>query len=77
MTRKEQRKVVLEGMKQNKAYSYLMLLALVSVAGLQAWRTLFNNFAVDEVSLGGLAVGTIQSVRELPGLLTFLVVFFL
>ncbi|MEA1873576.1 MAG: MFS transporter [Bacteroidota bacterium] len=77
MTQKEQRKALLHTMKQNQAYPFLILLALVSVAGLQAWRTLFNNFAVDEVFLNGLDVGTIQAVRELPGFLTFLVIYVL
>lgn len=77
MTEKEQRKVLLQTMKQNQAYPFLLLLALVSVAGLQAWRTMFNNFAVDEVLMDGLGVGLTQSIRELPGFLTFLVVYFL
>jgi MFS family permease len=77
MTEREQRKILLTGMRKNQAYPFLILLALVSVAGLQAWRTLFNNFAVDEVLLNGLDVGTIQAVRELPGFLTFLVVYVL
>ena len=77
MTEKEQRKALLQGMRQNQAYPFLLLLALVSVAGLQAWRTMFNNFAVDEVMMDGLGVGLTQSVRELPGFLTFLVVYFL
>ncbi len=77
MTEKEQRKTLFQTIKQNQAYPFLLLLALVSVAGLQAWRTLFNNFAVDEVLLDGLDVGAIQAVRELPGFLTFLVVYVL
>jgi len=77
MTESQQRKILLTGMRKNHAYPFLILLALVSVAGLQAWRTLFNNFAVDEVLLNGLDVGTIQAVRELPGFLTFLVVYVL
>lgn len=77
MTEKEQRKALLQTMKQNQAYPFLLLLALVSVAGLQAWRTMFNNFAVDEVLMDGLGVGLTQSIRELPGFLTFLVVYFL
>jgi hypothetical protein len=77
MTEKEQRKILLSEMSHNQAYPFLIILALVSVAGLQAWRTIFNNFAVDEVFLNGFDVGLIQSVRELPGFLTFLVVYLL
>jgi hypothetical protein len=37
--------------------------------------TLFNNFAVEVVTLEGYQIGFIQSVREIPGFLAFLVVF--
>jgi hypothetical protein len=43
--------------------------------GLQAWHTLFNNFAVDIVGLDGHHIGIIQSVREIPGFLALLAVF--
>ena len=43
--------------------------------GLQAWRTLFNNFAVEVAGLNGQYVGMIQSVREIPGFLALLTVF--
>ncbi len=33
------------------------------------WQTLFNNFAVEQVNVGPGAMGIIQSVREIPGLL--------
>ncbi len=77
MTAKQERKAIFKSMVQNQAYSFLILLALVSVAGLQSWRTMFNNFAVDEVFINGFGVGLTQSVRELPGFLTFLVVYLL
>ncbi len=43
--------------------------------GLQAWRTLFNNFAVEVAGLNGQYVGMIQSVREIPGFLALLTIF--
>lgn len=58
-------------------YGYLLLLAVVAATGLQGWRTLFNNFAVDEIGLNGFQVGAIQSVREIPGFLALLVIFLL
>jgi len=58
-------------------YSYLMLLTIASAVSLQGWNTLFNNFAVDNAGLNGFHVGTIQSVREIPGLISLLVVFVL
>ena len=62
---------------QNKMYRYLVILTIASTIGLQSWLTLFNNFAVEVVSLEGNQVGLIQSVREVPGFLAFLVVYVL
>ena len=61
--------------KQNKMYRYLVLLTISSTLGLEAWLTLFNNFAVEVVGLEGNHIGIIQSIREIPGFMTFLVVF--
>lgn len=58
-------------------YKYLLLLVIAATAGHQGWRTLFNNFAVDEVGINGFQMGVIQSVREMPGFLTFLVIYIL
>jgi len=63
--------------KQNKMYRYLIVLTISSTLGLEAWLTLFNNFAVEAVGLEGSHIGIIQSIREIPGFLTFLVVFVL
>jgi hypothetical protein len=61
--------------KKNPMYRYLMVLTISSTAGLQAWQTLFNNFAVDVAGLNGNHVGMIQSIREIPGFLALLVVY--
>ena len=58
-------------------YRYLVLLTISSTLGLEAWLILFNNFAVEAVGLEGNHIGIIQSIREIPGFLTFLVVFVL
>lgn len=50
-------------------------MSVASTVGLQVWRTLFNNFAVDVVGLEGNHIGMIQSVREIPGFLALLVVY--
>jgi hypothetical protein len=63
--------------KQNKMYRYLVLLTISSTLGLEAWLILFNNFAVEAVGLEGSHIGIIQSIREIPGFLTFLIVFVL
>ena len=62
---------------QKPMYRFLMVLTISSTIGLQAWTTLFNNFAVEQVGLTGNQVGVIQSVREIPGFLTLLAVFFM
>lgn len=62
-------------MKQDKMLRYLVVLTVCSTLGLEAWLTLFNNFSVEAVGLEGRHVGMIQSIREIPGFLTFLVVF--
>ena len=56
-------------------FRFLMVLTISSTIGLQAWVTLFNNFAVETVGLTGKEVGVIQSVREIPGFLTLLAIF--
>ena len=58
-------------------YRFLVLLTISSTLGLEAWLILFNNFAVEAVGLEGSHIGIIQSIREIPGFLTFLVVFVL
>ncbi|MBW1782555.1 MAG: MFS transporter [Deltaproteobacteria bacterium] len=60
---------------QNPMFRFLMVLSICSTVGLQAWLTLFNNFAVEEIGFTGRQVGVIQSVREIPGFLTLLAVF--
>jgi hypothetical protein len=56
-------------------YRFLVVLTISSSLGLQAWLLLFNNFAVENAGLEGNHIGMIQSVREVPGFLTFLAVF--
>lgn len=65
----------MEHVKKNPMYSYLVVLTIGSTVGLQAWSTLFNNFAVEVAQLDGDGIGLIQSIREIPGLLALLAVF--
>jgi hypothetical protein len=58
-------------------YRFLIVLTISSTIGLQAWRTLFNNFAVEAAGLDGQQIGIIQSVREIPGFLALLAVYVL
>jgi len=65
----------MNSIKQKPIYLFLMVLTISSTIGLQAWRTLFNNFAVEVVNLEGNNIGMIQSIREIPGFLALLVVY--
>ena len=61
----------------NPMYYFLFVLTIAATAGLQGWRTLFNNFAVEICNLNGYHIGVIQSFREIPGFLSLLVIYIL
>jgi len=61
--------------EQKPILRFLFVLTTASVVGLQTWMILFNNFAVEVVELNGRHIGTIQSVREIPGFLALLAVY--
>lgn len=65
----------MKNIKKNLMYRYLMVLTISASVGLQAWRTIFNNFAVEVAGLEGKHIGIIQSIREVPGFLALLTVF--
>jgi predicted MFS family arabinose efflux permease len=41
--------------------------------GFRLWQSMFNNFAVEELGVRADQMGLIQAIREVPGLLAFLV----
>ncbi|MCB1549119.1 MAG: MFS transporter [Hyphomicrobiaceae bacterium] len=55
----------------------LILMAVANQISHQTWHTLVNNFAINAVSFTGREIGILQSVREIPGFLSFGVVFVL
>lgn len=61
----------------SRMYIFLLLLTIASVGGLQGWRTCINNFAVEVAGLNGFDFGVVQSVREIPGFLSLLVIYLL
>ena len=65
----------MKAVENNPMYRYLMVLTIASMLGLQTWRTLINNFAVDVAFLEGNHIGMIQAVREIPGFLALLAIF--
>ena len=56
-------------------FRFLAVLTVANAVGFQSWLTLFNNFSVEVAGLLGNQVGVIQSVREIPGFLTFGAIF--
>ncbi len=52
----------------------LMLMAVAMQLSHQTWFTLLNNFAIDRVGFTGREIGILQSIREIPGFLSFAVV---
>lgn len=67
--------VTMKAVQKDPMYRYLIVLTISATVGLQAWRTLFNNFAVEIAGLTGNHIGFIQSAREVPGFLTLLVIY--
>ena len=56
---------------------FLLISTIASTAGVQAWQTLINNFAVETAHLGADQIGFVQSIREVPGFLSMLVIYVL
>jgi len=55
-------------------YLFLLILNIAAYVGLQSWRSMFNNFAVEMGNIDGYQMGIIQSLREVPGFLALLVI---
>ncbi|MYL83929.1 MFS transporter [Desulfovibrio aerotolerans] len=56
---------------------FLLVSTIATTAGLQAWQTLINNFAVEAAHLSAGQLGFVQSIREVPGFLSMLVIYVL
>jgi hypothetical protein len=65
----------MERLEKKPMYAYLMILVICSSAGLQGWMALFTNFAKEVVGVNGFQIGVAQAVREIPGFLTFMVMY--
>jgi hypothetical protein len=64
-------------MKARPIYGYLRLLTLAQAAAFQGWNAMYVNFAVEIAQITGQENGIVQSIREIPGLLSFGVVLIL
>ena len=57
---------------------FLLLITAVAVPlSFATWQALLNNFSIERAAFGGAEMGILQSLREVPGFLAFLVVFLL
>ena len=62
--------------EQNRGlFIYLVVSSFLLNFGHRVWQAMFNNYAVEKIGVGPEAIGWIQSVRELPGLMAFLLAF--
>ncbi|WP_390902298.1 MFS transporter [Vibrio rhizosphaerae] len=61
---------------QSPTHFLLMVSVIVPIA-FSSWTALLNNFAIEKAQFNGADIGILQSVREIPGLLAFTVVFIL
>ena len=55
----------------------LYLLASATPIAFTAWMSLLNNFVIEVAHFDGEKIGLLQSLREVPGLLAFTIVFVL
>ncbi|MBM3502567.1 MAG: MFS transporter [Alphaproteobacteria bacterium] len=55
----------------------LLLMATATPLAFSVWQALLNNFAVERAAFTGVEMGILQSIREVPGFLSFAVVFLL
>jgi hypothetical protein len=51
-------------------YLYLLALTFAQAVAFLGWTSLFTNFAVEKAGFTGADIGIINSVREIPGLLS-------
>jgi hypothetical protein len=67
----------IQELKARPIYGYLKYLTLAQAAAFQGWTALYANFAVEIARINGQENGVVQSIKELPGLLSIGLVLFL
>ncbi len=55
----------------------LFVMAAAMPLSMGTWTALINNFAIEHAAFNGADIGILQSLREIPGFLSFAVVFLL
>jgi len=53
----------------------LVVMAIAMPLTFSIWRTMLDNFAIEKAAFTGIEIDTLQSLREIPGFLTFLFIF--
>jgi predicted MFS family arabinose efflux permease len=60
---------------KRRTLTYLVVANFLLYFGFRIWQASINNFAVEDLGIGALDVGWMQSLREIPGLTGFLLGF--
>ena len=63
--------------KIDKPEYFLILVAVAASLAFSVWQVLLNNFAIEQAAFTGREIGILQSLREVPGFLAFMVIFVL
>ncbi|MGB0672014.1 MAG: MFS transporter [Rhodospirillales bacterium] len=62
---------------RSRPEALLILLSLAMPLAFSTWMALLNNFSIERAAFTGVEIGFLQSIREIPGFLSFAVVFVL
>ena len=60
-----------------RPFVLLILLSIGMPLSFATWQALINNFAIEQAGYSGIEIGIMQSLREIPGFLSFAVIFLL
>jgi len=63
--------------KLNRPEILLFIMAAAMSLSFGTWQALLNNFTIERAAFTGVEIGILQSLREIPGFLSFAVVFVL
>ena len=67
----------MDEVNQKKAKLALIYMAVTMALVFSVWQVMLNNFTVEKAGFSGFDIGSLQSVREIPGFLAFTAVFVL
>ncbi|MBY8073046.1 MFS transporter [Vibrio fluvialis] len=57
--------------------NFLLIISIIVPIAFSSWMALLNNFVIEKANFNGADIGLLQSVREIPGFLSFTAVFVL